>query len=84
MFAGVELEAHPGSDTKLEFKKILLARYAYYKHIGPYDKIGEACSKAQAELKKKDVQIGLPYLEIYGHWTDDASKLETELLWCLK
>jgi hypothetical protein len=22
----------------------------------------------------------LPYIEIYGHWTDDDSKLETELL----
>jgi hypothetical protein len=26
----------------------------------------------------------LPYIEIYGHWTNDETKLETELLMSLK
>jgi len=84
MFAGVELEAPPGTGTELEFKKIHLIKYASYKHIGPYSKIGEACSKARDEMNQKGLRTCLPYLEIYGHWTEDESKLETDLLWCLE
>ncbi|HZV12928.1 MAG TPA: hypothetical protein VFA55_06910 [Candidatus Kapabacteria bacterium] len=83
MFAGVELETPPQMETTLELKKIHLPRYAYYKHVGPYNKIGETCSKVLNELNQKWIKTQWPYLEIYGHWTEDASKLETELLWCL-
>jgi len=83
MFAGVELKAPPSSDTILELKRIHLTRYAYFKHIGPYDKIGETGSKISEELSQKGIKTSLPYLEIYGHWTEDASKLETEMLWSL-
>jgi hypothetical protein len=36
------------------------------------------------ELKNQGHEIIFPYIEIYGHWTDDETKLETELLICLK
>jgi len=36
------------------------------------------------ELKSKGYEIVLPYIEIYGHWTNDEAKLETELLMSLK
>jgi hypothetical protein len=36
------------------------------------------------EIKIKGFEASLPYVEIYGHWTNDESKLETELLMCLK
>jgi len=36
------------------------------------------------ELKKRGFETDLPYVEIYGHWTDDEAKLETELLMSLK
>ncbi len=32
------------------------------------------------KLKRKGLEPILPYIEIYGHWTNDESKLETELL----
>jgi hypothetical protein len=83
MFAGVGLKEPPPSDTILELKKIHLPRYAYYKHIGPYDKIAAEGSKVLEELNQKGIKTSLPYLEIYGHWTQDASRLETELLWSL-
>src|SRR5262245_52976934 len=40
VFAGVELE-NPGIDNNhgLEKKKINLEKYAYYKHVGPYNLI---------------------------------------------
>ena len=83
LFAGVELESAPPDDTGLELKKVHLARYAYYKHIGPYHLMGEAHAKALHEIKQSGLNTCWPYIEIYGHWTDDESKLETEMLWCL-
>lgn len=84
MFTGVELENNTRSYTGLEIKTINLNKYVYYKHVGPYQLIGEAYSKITDELTHKGISICLPYLEIYGHWTEDESKLETELLWCVR
>jgi hypothetical protein len=80
VFAGVELEDPSITDTGLEQKAILLTKYAYYKHIGPYSQLKQAGDNLQNELRKMGLKPGLPYIEIYGHWTNDESKLETELL----
>ena len=80
VFAGVELEDPVTSDTGLEQKTVLLAKYAYYKHIGPYSRIKQAGDNMQHELRTMGLKPGLPYIEIYGHWTSDETKLETELL----
>lgn len=84
VFAGVELEEDNSIETELELKNICLEKYAYYKHIGPYPLIKQAGQAMQDELKSRGFEVDLPYLEIYGHWTADESKLETELLMCLK
>ena len=84
VFAGVELTAPPQPGTGLELKKIRLEKYAYYKHIGPYNLIGQTGENMNKELKSRGMQTTLPYIEIYGHWTDDESKLETELLMSLE
>ena len=83
MFAGVGLKEPPSPGTLLELKKIHLPRYAYYKHVGPYDKIAATGSKVLEELNHKGITTSPPYLEIYGHWTEDVSKLETEMLWSI-
>jgi effector-binding domain-containing protein len=84
VFAGVELNDTPIQDTGLEQKSIALTKYAYYKHVGPYNLIKQAGQNMIAELKSKGFETILPYIEIYGHWTNDETKLETELLMCLK
>jgi predicted transcriptional regulator YdeE len=84
VFAGVELNDIPNQDTGLEQKSITLLKYAYYKHIGPYNLIKQAGQDMTAELKSKGFETILPYIEIYGHWNNDGTKLETELLMCLK
>ncbi len=84
VFAGVELEELLNKDTILEQKKIRLTKYAYYKHIGSYDLLKQVGQNLHKELKERNFETGFPYVEIYGHWTNDASKLETELLICLK
>lgn len=83
VFAGVELNDTPEQYIGLEQKTIELKKYAYYKHIGPYQMIKQVGKNMREELKSKGFEITLPYIEIYGHWTNDESKLETELLMCL-
>ena len=84
VFAGVELNDTPSHDTDLEQKPITLIKYAYYKHIGPYNLIKQAGQNMKDELKTQGFETILPYIEIYGHWTNDETKLETALLMSLK
>lgn len=84
LFAGVELDNTPEYDTGLEQKSITLVKYACYKHIGPYHLIKQAGLEMRNELKGKGFEIGNPYIEMYGHWTNDETKLETELLMNLR
>lgn len=84
VFAGVELEDNSKDDTGLEKKSIALVNYARYKHIGPYDKIKKAGENMKNELKSRGFEIEFPYIEIYGHWNNDETKLETELIMALK
>jgi hypothetical protein len=84
VFAGVELYNPPDHDTELENKLFDLPNYAYYKHIGPYSLIKQTGQHMRDELTSKGFETSFPYVEIYGHWTNDETKLETELLMCLK
>lgn len=84
VFAGVELENTPDPSTGLEQKQLNLLYYAYHKHIGPYNLIKKAGSKMTEEIKQRGLETTLPYIEIYGHWVPDESKLETELLISIK
>ena len=84
VFAGVELFDAPNHNTGLEQKNINLTKYALYKHVGPYNLIKQAGQNMQDELRKRGFEICSPYIEIYGHWTNDETELETELLMCLK
>jgi len=85
VFAGVELE-NPADDYMygLQKKKIILEKYAYYKHIGPYNLIKQKGQDMTNQLTIEGYEVTLPYIEIYGHWTNDETKLETELLMSLK
>lgn len=80
IFAGVELIDAAKTNTGLEQKSISLKKYACFKHIGPYSLIKRAGDSMKHELERQGHKTGLPYIEIYGHWTSDESKLETELL----
>lgn len=84
VFAGVELNDILNQHSGLEQKTITLSKYAYYKHVGPYKLIKQASQNIRDELKSRGYEATLPYIEIYGHWSNDEMKLETELLICLK
>jgi effector-binding domain-containing protein len=84
VFAGVELYESPKADTGIEQKSITINKYAYYKHIGPYNLIRQVGQNMRDELKNRGFEICYPYIEIYGHQADDVTKSETEFLLCLK
>ena len=86
VFAAVELEdaAISGDKHGLETTTLILPKYAYFKHIGPYSMIGQTGQNMRNELGKRGFEVTLPYVEIYGHWTKDETQLETELQMCLK
>jgi effector-binding domain-containing protein len=84
VFTGVELDDTPKQEIGLEQKSITLQKYAYYKHVGSYNLIKKAGQSMTDEIKQRGFEAGLPYIEIYGHWTNDETKLETELLMSLK
>ncbi len=84
VFAGVELEEIPKDKTGLEQKSMVLTKYASFKHIGSYSLIKQVGQNMANELKSRGFETALPYIEIYGHWTNDETKLETELLMSLK
>ncbi|MEP7197098.1 MAG: GyrI-like domain-containing protein [Saprospiraceae bacterium] len=83
VFAGVELENNASNVYDLEEKNISLIKYAYFKHIGPYNLIKQVGTNMRNELRTKGFETTLPYIEIYGHWSNDDSKCETELLMSL-
>ena len=83
VFAGVELDNISNTDSILEEKNITLIKYAYYKHVGSYNLLKQVGTNMRSELKSKGFETELPYIEIYGHWANDESKCETELLMCL-
>ena len=84
VFAGVELYDTPGEEVRLEHKNISLVKYAYFKHVGPYKLIKEAGQNMINEIKKRGFEMDAPYVEVYGHWNNDETKLETELYISLK
>ena len=84
VFAGVQLLEDPDGATSLELKKVTISRYARTRHVGPYKRIPETGRQLNDEIKKKGLVSGKPYIEIYGHWTEDETKLETELILALE
>lgn len=83
LFTGVELDQDPPPDINMDLKVISLSKYACWKHIGSYNKLKDAYSAMHSELEKRNMKFYYPFLEIYGHWTNDETKLETEILFAL-
>lgn len=81
LFVGVEVTSPFRPSKDFEVKKIDLKKYAYGKHIGPYQHLPSTHAEIKKSLQAMGTLHGEPIIEIYGHWTEDASKLETEILY---
>ena len=52
-------------------------------HIGPYERLGETHQAIQAWAGANDVKLARKSWEIYGDWTEDPAKLETQVEYLL-
>lgn len=52
-------------------------------HVGPYERMGEAHDAIHAWAAANHRTFAGKSWEIYGDWTDDASKLETRIEYLL-
>ncbi|MGQ7887605.1 GyrI-like domain-containing protein [Paenibacillus sp. WC2504] len=84
IFAGIELVLPPNEDSLLEKKDVILEKYAYCKHIGPYSELDKTYESIRAKVKASGDIHELPLMEVYGHWNEDETKLETEIFYNLK
>jgi effector-binding domain-containing protein len=79
VFSGLELTSSDEIQTSLVKKEFTFPKYAYWKHVGPYSEFGNVYGEMHAAIKELGFTNACPSMEIYGHWTDDESKLETEI-----
>jgi hypothetical protein len=80
LFVGVELEDPIDDICTLVRREIVVPKYAYWKHIGPYGELGAVRAAMDRELGSRGLQSGYPSIEVYGHWAEDESQLETEII----
>jgi hypothetical protein len=83
MFSGVELTHSQDDSSALELWEINLDHYAYWKHVGSYNKLKEVNTAMRNELTRRGIEYCYPCIEIYGHMLEDESKLETEIIWAI-
>lgn len=80
VFAGVEADIADPAAVGLERREVRLDRYAYTKHVGPYSLLPGACESLHKWIQSQGHRSIQPLIEKYGHWTNDETKLETELI----
>lgn len=83
MFVGMKLKQEPRRGTLMQRKHVSLKKYAYWKHVGSYDMLKEVNEKMRRTMEESGIKYSSPCLEIYGHWTEDQSKLVTEVLFAV-
>lgn len=79
LFTGTALAESQNDKSDLEAREIAPGRYAFCKHTGPYSDLSEVYTNMETELVARGFSWHLPFIEIYGQWTPDESKLETEI-----
>lgn len=53
-------------------------------HVGSYSLLSKANEAIKAWCDANQRQVAGPSWEVYGHWTDDAAKLRTDVFYLLK
>lgn len=79
MFTVVELQDGSTVGDLLEHKTVCLRKYAYYKYVGPYQKLGETHRSFEGRIDEMGLTETGPRIERYGDWVADETKLVTEI-----
>ena len=81
MFSGVEIEPTPPNNFEMEVRDLYFKKYAWFKHIGPYELLLEVNEKMRQELQRRGLKYGMPSLELYSDHGPDEKKPETEIIY---
>jgi hypothetical protein len=84
LFTGVELLAPNDDLGSLLSLRVMLDRFVRHVHRGPYSDLPKVWQELSERIKNLDETRVYPNLEIYGHWKNDPSELETTILIGLK
>jgi len=80
---GVEVFAPFAGNDRVVQSATPAGRVAKTAHIGPYAGLGGAHQAILEWCKSNGRALAGPSWEIYGHWTDDASRLRTDVYYLL-
>lgn len=53
-------------------------------HVGPYTTLGDTYGAIHAWCREQGHALAGPSWEVYGHWTDDESRLRTDVFYLLE
>jgi effector-binding domain-containing protein len=67
----------PGSEVRAS--ELPGGRAARIVHVGPYDQLARTYDTLAKWARDEGHTLSGPSWEVYGDWTDDTSKLETEI-----
>ena len=72
--------ARPFADTpQVHCIELAGGRAAHITHRGPYSELGKAHSQLNEWCTEHSLELARESWEIYGDWTDDESRLETDI-----
>lgn len=80
LFTGVELQSAPLAESDLQRKDISFGRHLWAKHVGPVQAIEQTYASMRHALTRLLLKPTRASLEVYGHWVEDESLYETEIL----
>ena len=80
---GVELDQPAAFGPPIIRSQLPAGRVATTVHRGPYQLLGESHDRLLAWVGDRDLPLGGPRWEIYGHWHEDPDMLETEISYLL-
>lgn len=80
MFTGVELTHSTDKVEGLEHLDVELPRYLRAVHVGPYAGLPQAWAELKAHIEQSGERSTGTGMEIYAHWLQDETRLETIIL----
>ena len=83
--AGIEVPGDSGfeGEGRIERSSTPAGLAARTVHIGPYEQLSEAHEALRSWCADKGYHTVGPVWEVYGEWTDDTSKLRTEVFYLI-
>ncbi len=81
---GVEVAGSFAGNGRVIPSRTPAGTVATTRHLGPYDRLGEAHAAILAACKERGLALAGPNWEVYGHWTDDVAQLRTDVYYLLR